>query len=56
MRSFFKKHQKPYPGEIEEAKEWPNAQVYRIKDHFWLEAAVPREAIVGAWKVDSEGR
>ena len=48
--------EKPYPGEVEEAKKWPNAQVYRIKGHFRPEEAVPREAIVGCWKVDSEGK
>ena len=54
MPSFFKKQEKPHPGEIEEAKKWPNAQVYRIKGKFGPEEAVPREAIVGCWKVDGE--
>lgn len=56
MLSFFKKKVKPYPGEIEEAKKHPNGWVYRIKGSFSHEDAVPKEAIVGAWKVDSEGR
>ena len=54
MRPF--NQEKPYPGEIEEAKKWPGAQVYRIKGNFTPEEAVPREAIVGCWKVDASGQ
>jgi len=46
----------PLPGEVEEAKSHPNGWVYRIKGSFRPEEAVPREAIVGAWKVDAEGK
>jgi len=56
MLSFFKKKEKPYAGEIEEAKKNPNGWVYRIKGSFHPEEAVPKEAIVGAWKVDAHGK
>jgi len=56
MLSFFKKQEKPYPGEVDEAKKNPNGWVYRIKGSFRPEEAVPPEAIVGAWKVDAEGK
>ena len=46
----------PYPGEIAEATKHPDGHVYRIagrpKD---TSAAIPPEAIVGAWKVDADG-
>lgn len=45
----------PYPGEIEEAKRFPNCSVYRIAGHFAPTDDVPREAIIGAWKVDAKG-
>jgi hypothetical protein len=44
----------PLPGEIEEAKLNPNGWVYRISGSFG-DKAVPPEAIVGAWQVDSKG-
>jgi len=44
------------PGEIEEAKRHPNGWVYRIKGVFGPNDAVPPAAIVGAWKVDAEGK
>jgi len=47
--------EKPFRGEIEEAKRWPNAHVYRIAGQFSSNDAVPPEAIVGAWKVDVHG-
>jgi hypothetical protein len=56
MFSFFKKRVQPLPGEIEEAKKWPNGQIYRIKGNFKAEEAVPPQAIIGAWKVDGNGR
>lgn len=46
----------PLPGEIEEAKRNPNGWVYRIAGSFAPNEPVPPEAIVGAWKVDAEGR
>jgi hypothetical protein len=45
----------PHPGEIEEAKRFPNGHVYRIAGPFGAADAVPPEAIVGAWKVDADG-
>src|SRR4051812_1204472 len=47
---------KPFAGEIEEAKRYPNGWVYRIAGNFAPDSAVPAEAIVGAWQVDSQGR
>jgi hypothetical protein len=46
----------PYPGEVEEAKRFPNAHVYRIAGRFDAAEAVPPEAIIGAWKVDAQGK
>lgn len=46
----------PYPGEVEEAKRFPNAHVYRIAGHFGPNDAVPPGAIIGAWKVDAQGK
>ena len=45
----------PLPEEIEEAKLNPNGWVYRISGSFG-DNAVPPEAIVGAWQVDSTGK
>ena len=45
----------PYNGEIEEAKKYPNGHVYRIAGVFGESDFVPPEAIIGAWKVDSNG-
>ena len=56
MLLYNRAQEKPYPGEIEEAKKYPNAWVYRIKGDFSPEEKVPREAIVGCWKVDGEGK
>jgi hypothetical protein len=47
--------EKPFPGEIEEAKSYPNGRVYRIAGRFEESERVPPEAIVGAWKVDAQG-
>lgn len=46
---------KPFPGELEEAKRYPSGWVYRIAGNFDASERVPREAIVGAWKVDLNG-
>ncbi len=46
----------PLPGEVEEAKRHPNGWVYRIEGEFASNDAVPPEAVVGAWKVDADGR
>lgn len=45
----------PLLEEIEEAKLNPNGWVYRISGAFG-DRAVPPEAIVGAWQVDSKGK
>jgi hypothetical protein len=46
----------PFPEEIEQAKSNPGEWVYRIAGTFGLADAIPPEAIVGAWKVDDQGR
>lgn len=46
---------KPSLGEIEEARRNPNGWVYRLAGQFNTTDTVPPEAIVGAWKVDSQG-
>lgn len=46
----------PSPGEIEEAKRFPNGSISRIKADFEADEAVPLEAIEGFWKVDEAGR
>jgi hypothetical protein len=51
-----KTQEMPYPAEVEEAKKRPNAEIYRIKGQFGLEEDVPCAAIIGAWKVNSEGK
>jgi hypothetical protein len=45
----------PSPEAHEEAKRWPNAQVYKIDGTFGPDEAVPPDRIVGCWKTDSEG-
>jgi len=45
----------PLPGEVAEAKRTPGGWVYRIAGKFGPTDRVPPEAIVGAWKVDSDG-
>ena len=47
---------KPFPGEVDEAKRNPNGWVYRIGGHFGPNDRIPREAIVGAWKVNTDGK
>ena len=47
--------EKPFPGEIEEAKRNPNGWVYRVALRFSLNERAPAEAILGAWKVDAQG-
>lgn len=51
-----KSPKKPYPQEMEHAKMNPNGWVYRIAGQFPQSEAVPPEAIVGAWQVDSKGQ
>jgi hypothetical protein len=46
----------PLPGEIQEARHHPNGWVYRIAGQFGPTDGVPAEAIVGAWKVNAEGK
>ena len=48
--------ERPFEGEIAEAKKHPNGWVYRIAGRFSDNDRVPPEAIAGAWKVDSSGR
>lgn len=45
----------PFPEEADEAKRTPNGWVYRIAGQFDSTESVPPKAVVGAWKVDSEG-
>lgn len=47
--------EKPFQGEIEEAKLNPNGWVYRISGDFSDSDSIPPEAIVGAWKVNENG-
>ncbi len=47
---------KPDPQEITEALSHPDGRVYRIAGNFGPSDGVPPEAIVGAWKVNSQGR
>lgn len=44
----------PEPA-IEEAKRNPSGWVYQIDGDYGPNDAVPREAVVGAWKVDEDG-
>lgn len=46
----------PFSGENEEAKRTPGGWVYRIAGKFGPKDRVPPEAIVGAWKVDPDGK
>lgn len=46
---------RPYPGEVDEARRHPGGWVYRIAGRFGPADAVPPEAIIGAWKVDTQG-
>lgn len=45
----------PTPGEIEEAKRFPNGTVSRIGGGYAADEAVPREAIEGCWEVSETG-
>jgi hypothetical protein len=47
---------KPFMAEIDEAKRNPNGWVYRIAGYFGPTDQIPKEAIVGAWKVDAKGK
>jgi hypothetical protein len=40
---------------IQEAKQNPGGWVYQIDGDYGPDEAVPREAVVGAWKVDDDG-
>ena len=46
----------PPPRAIEEAKNNPGGWVYEIRGSYAPDEAVPPHAIVGAWKVDKDGR
>jgi hypothetical protein len=56
--SWFKSRRKiePTAGEHAEASENPGGWVYRIAGEFGPNDHVPPEAIVGAWKVDDNGK
>jgi hypothetical protein len=43
------------PEAVEQAKQNPGGWVYKIEGDYGPEDAVPREAIVGAWRVDENG-
>lgn len=45
----------PSDNEKIEAKKFPNGWVYRIHPYFESDKHVPSWAILGAWKVNSEG-
>jgi hypothetical protein len=45
----------PMPGEVEEAKKFPNGYVYRISGQADPAKEIPPEAIVGAWQVGPTG-
>jgi hypothetical protein len=46
----------PRPGEIDEARRNPGGWVYRIAGDYGPDDRVPPEAVVGAWKVDTQGK
>jgi len=48
--------EEPLPGEVEAARRQPNGWVYRVAGSFRDGEAVPPAAIVGAWRVDAQGR
>lgn len=45
----------PSKKAIKEAKNVPNGYVYEIDNSFERQEIIPREAIIGAWKVDKNG-
>jgi hypothetical protein len=47
---------KPFLAEMQEAKRNPNGWVYRIAGRFGPNDRIPKEAIIGAWKVNVEGQ
>ena len=47
---------KPFDGELAEAKRHPNGWIYRVAGTFGVNEKIPPEAIVGAWKVDAQGK
>ena len=46
----------PPPGADVEAKENPGGWVYEIRADFDPNGAIPPYAVVGAWKVDDDGK
>lgn len=44
------------PGAVEEARRIPGGWVHQIEGPYGPDDAVPPQAIVGAWKVDDQGR
>jgi hypothetical protein len=47
---------KPFLAEVEEAGRNPNGWVYRIGGRFGPNDQIPKEAIIGAWKVNAQGK
>jgi hypothetical protein len=47
---------KPFLAEVQEAKLNPNGWVYRVAGHFGPSDRTPKEAIVGAWRVNAQGQ
>jgi hypothetical protein len=43
------------PAVVQAARENPGGWVYKIEGNYGPDDAVPAEAIVGAWRVDSSG-
>jgi hypothetical protein len=44
------------PDAMEQAKQNPGGWVYKIGGEFGPNDAIPPEAIMGAWKVDDDGK
>ncbi|MGO2300505.1 hypothetical protein ACT3QO_00285 [Psychrobacter sp. AOP7-D1-15] len=56
MEKLIKKLIQPSQGEIEEALKFPNGRVYLIHPDYSADGEVPPSAIIGAWKVDADGK
>ncbi len=56
MDNSTKKAIKPTSGEIKEALSFPNGWVYCIHPNYSADGDVPPTAIIGAWKVDANGK
>jgi len=47
---------KPFLAEVQEAKRNPSGWVYRVARRFGPSDRIPKEAIIGAWKVNAQGQ